>query len=593
MTATKSRAREQSMKDCDMLSARLGASRAAVDITLAHLAGDNVMRRLWQRDHTLWKTGAPGIADRLGWLDVHQRLGREVVQYSETVRELRREGFRRVLWLASGAAAQVADLYRQSFEAHEGFPQLTVLDTTEPQAVRRCAESLSAEQTLWVAASQSGRTLETLSLLRYFYGCAREALGRRGAGRHFVALTERDSPLAAMAAEWDFRCVIETDPTLTGSYGALSPLGLWPAACIGVDLPRLVASAQAMAQRCGPDVAPADNPAAFLGALLGELAREGRNKLTLLPAEGSLGASLARWLEPLIAGSTGKEGRGILPVVGESLEAPATYGADRLFVDIRQAGAFRPTETLRRLEEAGHPVVRLTLEDPYELGGQVVLWQLATALAAHCLGVDPFALPDVTAVGRNAQRLVTTFKETGQLSSSPPLLSDGVLSYYGSADDLGGETPMEALEALLRSLRQPTYVALLAYLDPLPTTVGALESLRCRIRNELGLAVTLGYGPRLCHGVGQLHLGDAGRGCFLQLTADHCLDQPIPDEMSFRQGVVSFAVLHAALAAGHGQALRQAGRPVVRLHLGEEVSLGLAMLERLFLPRRTSSMPPR
>jgi len=396
-------------------------------------------------------------------------------------------------------------------------------------------------------------------LFKFVYNQVVEAVGADRAGEHFVAITDPGSQLADLASQHNFRATFPNDPNIGGRYSALSYFGLVPAALVGVDVPLLLDRALTRASGCEACVAVGDNPGVWLGAILGELAKAGRDKLTLVASPAI--ASFGGWVEQLIAESTGKEGRGILPVEGEPLGLPAVYGDDRLFVHLRLHDDETHDAALVALEEAGHPVVRLHLHDAYDLGGQFFLWEMATAVVGHRLGINPFDQPDVEAAKVLARQMVAQYTKTGTLpgGESAPLTA-------------------EALNDFLAQAQRGAYVALQAYVQPMDETDAALLALRTRLRDQTRLATTVGYGPRFLHSTGQLHKGDAGHGLFIQFTAEDPQDVPIPEAAGLADSSITFGVLKAAQALGDRQALLNGGRRVMRFHLGADVVGGLHKL---------------
>ncbi len=541
--------------------ASLGAYQPAVDLALQEMARDRVVARIWEHDYTVWKAEPAEITNRLGWLHIVQTMQGQVGRLRALADALRREGYRDVLLLGMGGSSLAPEVLANVFGGQDTAGlRLAVLDSTDPAAVLAQAERLDPARTLFIVATKSGGTVETLSFFRYFYNWTVAALGADQAGSHFVGITDPGSKLEALGNEFGFRDVFLNDPNIGGRYSALSYFGLVPAALIGVDLDRLLERALVQVRDCEPGSRPAEggNNGAWLGAILGELARFGRDKLTLIVAPAL--ANLGDWMEQLVAESTGKEGQGILPVVGEPLGPPGVYGEDRLFVYLKLKGSNGDSDAydvgLRALEAAGHPVVRLPLQDVYDLGPQFFLWEFATAVAGHRLGINPFSQPNVEAAKALARKAVAAYAEAGTLPPDEP-------------------APLEpaALAAFLARAQAGDYVALQAYLPPTSETDAALLRLRALIRNRLRLATTVGYGPRFLHSTGQLHKGDAGRGLFIQFTADSPRDLPIPNaagsaEDGNREASMSFAVLELAQALGDKQALEEAGRRVIRFHLG-------------------------
>ncbi len=567
--------------------AHLGPYQAAVDAALAEIAANRIVERIWAHDHTVWKPGPTEITNRLGWLRSAEAMGDNLHRLGALVEAVRSAGYTHAVLLGMGGSSLAPELFRKTFGAGGEdlagrlYLNLAVLDSTDPGAVLAYADQLDPVRTLFIVSTKSGGTVETISFFRFFYNWVAGVVGQERAGEHFIAITDTGSTLASLANRYHFRAIFLNDQNIGGRYSALSYFGLVPAALVGVDIPRLLHSALAVAADCGPSAAVMDNPAALLGAILGELARAGRDKPTLVASPPM--ASFGDWVEQLIAESTGKEGLGILPVVGEPLGPPSVYGDDRLFVYLHlndPAGLSRSDDyareaSLSALQATGHPVVRLQLSDRYDLGGQFFLWEMATAVASHRLGINPFDQPNVEAAKLLARQMVAEYRAKEALPSETPVLTSKGIAIYGEmvADSLG-----EALPAFLRQVQSGAYVALQAYVQPSAETDAALLALRVRLRDRFRLAVTVGYGPRFLHSTGQLHKGDAGHGLFIQFTADDSRDAPIPDEAGSPVSSITFGVLKAAQSLGDRQALRNAGRRVMRFHLGADVVGGLQYL---------------
>jgi glucose-6-phosphate isomerase len=557
------------------ISCELASFQSSADEIWARLAAKRVVPRIWQRDHRVWRPDPKEISNRLDWLDVADTMADELPRFVELAETVRTAGYERILLLGMGGSSLAPEMFRLIFGVKPGYPELSIVDTTDPAALQALAGSLDPARTLWLVASKSGGTVETLSQLKFFYGLACEALGPEEAGEHFVAITDRGSKLAALAEKHAFRATIWGVSDIGGRFSALSPFGLVPAALIGMDLERLLTSARAMADRCGPEAEVRDNPAALLGGALAALASEGRDKLTLVLPEAC--TSFGGWVEQLVAESTGKLGKGILPVVGEPLGAPEVYGSDRVFVQLRLAGDPPSTKALGALVEAGHPVIRLDITDLDDLGGQLFLWEMATAVIGSVLGINPFDQPDVEAAKIAAREVVEAFHEKGALPPERPAVVGAGLALFG--EQVEGDSLDGALAAFLEGIEPPGYLAIQAFLQPTEATSRALAELQLALRDRLRVAVTVGYGPRFLHSTGQLHKGDAGKGRFLQLTADDPLDLPIPDEMGSKASALSFGVLKAAQARGDRQALTGTGRQAICLHLGTDVAAGLEKLK--------------
>jgi transaldolase/glucose-6-phosphate isomerase len=565
--------RDQLLAGWQMGSASLGTYQAGVDDTLAQMAENRIIHRIWTHDHTVWKPEPTEITNRLGWLHTAQVMLDNVPRLEALAQEGRAAGYTHALLLGMGGSSLAAEVFRSTFGVQQGYLDLAVLDSTDPDAVLAHAERLDLDRTLFIVATKSGTTVETLSFFKFFYNRVADAVGADRAGEHFVAITDPITPLTNLADRYHFRTTFLNDPNIGGRYSALSYFGLVPAALVGVDVPRLLDRTLAMVSGCESCVAAGDNLGAWLGSILGELAKAGRDKVTfaISPAIASFGD----WVEQLIAESTGKEGTGILPVVGEPLGPPEVYGDDRLFIHLRLSGDDTHDAALDVLEAAGHPVVRLNLQDRYDLGGQFFLWEMATAVASHLLGINPFDQPNVEAAKVLARRMVAEYTEKGALPSgeSAPLTAEALNEFLARDPSTTGSRPIALAVDSRRS-----YIALQAYLQPTAETDAALAALRAHLRDRFRLATTVGYGPRFLHSTGQLHKGDAGNGLFIQLTADDQRDAPIPDEAGSSDSSITFGVLKAAQALGDQQALLDAGRRVIRFHLGEDIVGGLRRL---------------
>ncbi len=563
-----------------VMEARLGVLQDPVDLGLEVLKNENVLHRLWDRDHTLWKPDPAEISNRLGWLHVVDEMDDEVARLEELARDLCREGYRDVLLLGMGGSSLAPELFARTFREGPGRKHLTphdglrlhVLDSTDPGAVLSWTERLDPSTTFYVVSSKSGGTVETLSFYRYFFSRAVHVLGEEGAGLHFAAVTDPGSRLEAEARSKGFREVFLNDPNLGGRYSALSFFGLVPAALAGVDVPLLLERARRAMENAEPCNCPVkgNNRAAMLGVILGEAAKKGCNKVTFLLSPSV--ASLGDWLEQLIAESTGKEGRGILPVVGEPVNFLEFYGKDRIFVHIRLDGEGVFDDVADDLVGAGYPVLTLHLRDVYDVGAQFFLWETATAIAGWRLGINPFDQPDVESAKVKARETVTAFAEKGRLPSVRPRLEEDGIRLYG---DVHGKTPEEAFRHFLALGGRGSYVALQAWLRPEPGTEETFRILQGAVRDRTRHAVTFGWGPRFLHSTGQLHKGDDGKGLFIQFKANGIDDAGIPETAGGEPGALTFGILKEAQSRGDRQALEEKGRKVLTIDLGGDVTGGV------------------
>jgi len=559
----------------------LGPHQAAYEARLRQLAEARFAERLWAHDDSLWGDDPEHrkvAANRLGWLDVPRTLREEVDALHTLAISIWREGFTHAVLLGMGGSSLAPEVLRLTFGVKPGAIELDVLDNTSPASVRAISENLDPRTTLFIVASKSGGTIEVASFEKYFYEWVRAARGEQ-AGRAFVAITDPGTALERLALERGYRRVCSNPPDIGGRYSALSYFGLVPASLIGVDTGDLIDTARAEAELCGPGVAPRENPGLELGAALGELALAGRDKLTLVL--GPEIAALGTWIEQLVAESTGKSGRGILPVADEPLASPDRYGVDRAFVAVSVRPLPPETEAaLDALEAAGHPVLRWTRPSLAHLGAEFLRWEIATATAGAVLGVDPFDEPNVTEAKTATQAVLKRFLETGAFPSPAWVAEDGALRIEAPAARteslraVAGDQPAAWLPALLGLARPGDYAALLAYAHRTPERHDRLEQLRLAIREASRLATTTGWGPRFLHSTGQFHKGGPDTGLFVQLTCDEGDDLPIPGEP------YGFGALRRAQAAGDYEVLAGRGRRVIRVHLGADVEGGLEALTR-------------
>jgi glucose-6-phosphate isomerase len=541
----------------------LGPYQKTIDRALKEMNEKKIISRIWAHDHTVWKPEPPEITNRLGWLHSPEVMAESVERITDFVEGVLEDGYTEALLLGMGGSSLAPEVFRKTFGVKEGYLDLAVLDSTDPGAIVDYAERLTPERSLFIVSTKSGTTVETLSFFAFFYNWVKDSVGEERAGEHFMAITDPGSPLVELARRYRFRECFLNDPNIGGRYSVLSFFGLVPAALIGMDIPHLLHSAAAMKGTCEPsnDPVEGDNPGARLGVVLGELAKSGRDKVTLISSPGI--DNFGDWAEQLIAESTGKEDKGILPVVGESIGPAGGYGEDRLFAYMHLAGEKGHEESLAQLERAGHPVVRLPLNGLYDLGGYFFLWEMAVAVAGHRLGINPFDQPNVEEAKAAARRITAAYKEKGSLPSETPALTGEGIAVYG---DITADTPSDALTRFLGSAQPGAYIAIQAFLQPTPEVYDGLQGLRTDLRDRFRLATTLGFGPRYLHSTGQLHKGDAGKGLFLQFTSDDPRDAEIPDEPGSNKSSITFGVLKAAQAMGDRQALIARGRKVIRFH---------------------------
>ncbi len=520
----------------------------------------NVSDRIWAQDGTVWladpdeAANTNELTNRLGWLNLPAEMLAEVDNLTAFAAEVKAAGFQEVVLLGMGGSSLAPEVYIKTFGAANGLP-LTVLDSTNPEQVAAVSEGLAdVTKTLFLVCSKSGGTLETLSFYKYFNALVNQK--KDNPGENFVAITDAGSKLEKLAQEKGFRHIFKANPEVGGRYAALTHFGLVPAALIGLDLEQLLRRAQTMANACRNHAAY--NPGLQLGATMGELALQGRDKITFFISPSI--APYGVWVEQLIAESLGKLGTGILPVVDEAIEEPAAYNNDRLFVYLRMMGDdnIELDGKIEVLKAAGHPVVWITMDELADLGQEFFRWEMATATAGAVLKLNPFDQPNVELAKIKARELMAEFETNGSLPSEMPTLDYDDVDAYGPAM---GETVSEALLAFLASFQPGNYVSIMAYLPYSHETDAALNTLRLRIRNGLRAATSVGYGPRFLHSTGQLHKGDGNKGLFIQITHTPTTTGEIPGEK------YSFATLIAAQAQGDYNALQDNGRRLIRFHI--------------------------
>lgn len=556
-------------------SLNLGTYRLAVDKTLETKRKQNLLARIAARDHTVWKPEPHEIANRLGWLDCPYETIRSAGRISGLAESIRQEGIKHVVLLGMGGSSLAPGMFSKVMAAAEGYPEMLVIDTTDPAAIIDFTGRINPAGTLFVLSTKSGTTIETISLFKYFYRLVAAGKGNESAGRNFIAITDPQSPVATLSEELRFRDIFLNDPDIGGRYSALSFFGMVPAALTGIDIRILLDNSQKTLER---ELRDRDGFSALsVGIALEELAKAGRNKATFVIPPGL--ESIGDWLEQLLAESTGKEGKGILPVVSEPPGAPDRYDGDRVFISLHCGSGRTGDDHVSRLEKAGHPAIRVQISDSCSLGSLCCFWELATAVAGHCMGINPFDQPDVESSKRYAAGIMEKHAK-GVLTSDSPTLQDRRMAVFGN---VYGNSGGEALLHFLEMGQAGDYAAIQAYLNSSSAIDEALQKLRRCIRDRFLYATTLGYGPRYLHSTGQLHKGDAGRGLFIQLTADNPRDIDIPDTPQSCGASVSFGTLMDSQAQGDYQALIKAGRRVMRIHLYPDIAESLDCLaESLF-----------
>ncbi len=551
----------------------------AVKATIAEWQSGGKIKRLWDRDASLW-TGADE-ASWLGWLDIVDEQIAQHDQLQNIAKEVHTRGYEHILLLGMGGSSLCPEVLRMTFGRIPHFPTLHVLDSTDPAQVKSFEHQIDIAKTLFIVSSKSGSTLEPNIFKQYFFERTKQTVGAAKAGSHFIAITDPGSKMQQVAESDHFSHIFFGRPSIGGRYSALSNFGMVPAAVMGLDTKKFLGRAAEMVRACGPTATVEENPGAALGVILGTAAKAGRDKITIItsPAISDLGA----WLEQLIAESTGKIGKGIIPVDREHLASPDTYGNDRVFAYVRLENGVDADQEAKvaAIEKAGHPVVRITMPDIYDLGAEFFRWEIATAVAGAIIGINAFNQPDVEASKIATRNLTSEYEKNGSLPAEKPILEDSGVKLFtdeknaaelarnaGADKTLGGY-----LKAHLNRIKAGDYFAVLGYIQMNAEHEQALQTLRHAVRDKKRVATCLGFGPRFLHSTGQAYKGGPNSGVFLQITCDDAVELPVPGQK------YTFGIVKAAQARGDFQVLAERGRRALRVHLGSNLKAGLATLQ--------------
>jgi transaldolase/glucose-6-phosphate isomerase len=555
----------------------LGEYGAAVEAEVESWRAGGKVRRLWAGDSSLW-TGADE-AKWLDWLNVVREQLASAAELQAFQNDVRAAEFTDILLLGMGGSSLGPEVLATTFGKQPGYPRLHVLDSTDPAQIRDFEGRVDIARTLFIVSSKSGSTLEPNILKQYFFAKAEKALGKGKAGAHFVAVTDPGSKMQQVAEHDGFRRIFFGLPRIGGRYSILSHFGTAPGAAMGLDVEAFLRDTLIMVNACDASVPPAANPGIRLGCALGVLGRSGRDKVTVVASPGI--ADIGAWLEQLIAESTGKIGKGIIPVDSEPLGEPSVYGKDRVFAYLRLENAADPAQdaAIDALAAAGHPVIRIALAAPAHLGQEFFRWEIAIAVAGAVLGIDPFNQPDVEASKLKTRALTDAYEETGALPAETPFHREDGIALFADSDNivaLGSESSPHTLDAIVAAhlgrLKAGDYCALLAYIDRDAEHIDALTEMRRRIRDRKIVATCLGFGPRFLHSTGQAYKGGPNSGVFLQITRDDAEDLAVPGQR------YSFGTVKAAQARGDFDVLAERGRRALRVHLGPDVKAGLLRL---------------
>lgn len=558
------------------ISVFYGTAEEDIKIALETLAKENIIERIWQKDHTVWKKDPQEISNRLDWLTIVEEIEPQTGELQQFAFELYQKGFRQAILLGMGGSSLAPELFAQVLPRSENALEFLVLDTTDAETISRYTQLAHQKKTLYIVSTKSGNTLETLMLFRHFFALVQKKNDGE-AGQHFVAITDPGSPLVDLAREYRFRKIFLNNPNIGGRYSAFSLFGLVPASLAGINVTHLLKSAKEGMQKCSPDLPLWENYGALLGSMMGVLARKGQDKPTFLFSPRRW-KSFGDWIEQLIAESTGKEGKGILPVIEPSPQHINRYGKDRWFAIISEGNDTSVEQLLQAMRQENHPFCHVELIDPYALGEQMFLWEFATAVAGYFLEINPFDQPNVE------ETKVLTKKRI----QNPQALSGKDLLPVGETvtviPDHHTSSPQEAFTHLFSHLSQDGYIALQAFLPYRKDVEEELWEIASLLRDKTHRAVTVGFGPRFLHSTGQLHKGDAGKGVFIQFLNEDAPSLPVPGEN------FDFDFLKRAQAFGDREALQNRGRVVITCLVREPLAESLTAIQRIL---ENSPLPER
>jgi transaldolase / glucose-6-phosphate isomerase len=553
-----------------------GSLAGAVAASLDEWKKNNKVARLWQKDASLW-TGADE-SNWLGWLTITEEQLAHIEVFKQIAQEVKKSRFKHALLLGMGGSSLCPEVLRMTFGKVKGFPELHVLDSTDPAQIKAIEAKLDLKSTICIVSSKSGSTLEPNIYKQYFFERVKAAVGEKEAGNRFIAITDPGSKMQQVAEADKFRRIFMGVPSIGGRYSAVSNFGMIPGAIMGLDIAKFLKNTEEMVEACGAS-SPADsNPGVILGNILGVAANHGRDKITIIASPGI--HDLGAWLEQLIAESTGKAGKGIIPVDRERLARPAVYGNDRVFAYLRLASKpdKRQDSAVAALEKAGHPVVRINLSNTYSLGQEFFRWEIATAVAGSIIGINAFNQPDVEASKIETRKLTSEYETTGKLPAEVPFFEAGGIQLFADEKNVaavhGGLNIAAVLKTHLSRIKPGDYFGVLGYIPMNAKNEKALQTIRHVVRDKKKVATVLGFGPRFLHSTGQAYKGGPNSGVFLQITCDDAKDLPVPGQK------YTFGIVKAAQARGDFAVLAERGRRALRVHLGKQLDRGLAALTK-------------
>ena len=537
---------------------------------------NNKVARLWQKDASLWS--GTDESNWLGWLTITEEQIAHIDALKQIADDAKKARFKHALLLGMGGSSLCPEVLRLTFGKIKGFPELHVLDSTDPAQIRAIEAKVDLKSTICIVSSKSGSTLEPNIYKQYFFERVKAKVGEKEVGNRFIAITDPGSKMQQVAEADKFRKIFMGVPSIGGRYSAISNFGMVPAAVMGLEVAKFLKNAEEMVRACSAASEADSNPGVLLGTILGVAANHGRDKITIIASPGI--SDLGAWLEQLIAESTGKIGKGIIPVDRERLAKPAIYGNDRVFAYLRLATKPNKAQdaAVAALEKAGHPVVRITLPNTYTLGQEFFRWEIATAVAGSIIGINAFNQPDVEASKIETKKLTSLYETTGSLPPESPFFEEKGIKLFADEKNTvtlkGGAKLADVLKAHLSRLRAGDYFAVLGYITMNPANEKSLQSIRHAVRDKKKVATVLGFGPRFLHSTGQAYKGGPNTGVFLQITCDEAKDLPVPGQK------YTFGIVKAAQARGDFAVLAERGRRALHVHLGKNLRSGLATLTK-------------
>jgi transaldolase / glucose-6-phosphate isomerase len=549
---------------------------AAVEASLDDWKKNDKVACLWRKDASLWSN--TDESNWLGWLTIAEEQFANLATFKQFAADVKKAKFKHILLLGMGGSSLCPEVLRMTYGKVAGFPQLHVLDSTDPVQIKALEKKLDLKKTLCIVSSKSGSTLEPNIFKQYFFERVKKAVGEKLVGSRFIAVTDPGSKMQQVAEADKFYKIFAGVSSIGGRYSALSNFGMVPAAAMGLDLGKFLKSTLEMTKACGPTSAADKNPGVLLGTILGIAANHGRDKITIVTSPGIF--DLGAWLEQLIAESTGKIGKGIIPVDREKLAKPAAYGNDRVFAYLTLAGKTSKAQdaAVTALEKAGQPVIRVTLPNTYTLGQEFFRWEVATAVAGSIIGINAFNQPDVEASKIETKKLTSEYESTGSLPAESPFFTAKDARLFADPKNVaalsGGKTLAEVLKAHLSRIGAGDYFAVLGYIPMNAENEAALQAIRTEVRDRKKVATCLGFGPRFLHSTGQAYKGGPNSGVFLQITCDDASDLPVPGQK------YTFGIVKAAQARGDFAVLAERGRRALRVHLGKNLKSGLKALAK-------------